>query len=148
MKNEAKYYHAATEGITTTVASEFLYSVQNLSARKMSTKTELFERLSKARLYIESHYDKPIQLDDLARVAMLSKYHMLRSYKEAFGITPYKQVLKLRLAKAKEMLEETYSFDEIAYHLGFSDRRSFTKAFKKGLGISPAKYRKSVGNPN
>ena len=87
------------------------------------------------------NFTQTIQLDKLARVALLSKFHLLRTYKEVYGITPYKQVLELRLKHSTELMKKDWSFEEIAFRLGFSDRRSFTKAFKKRYGMAPSQYR-------
>ncbi len=117
--------------------------INNISSVKASTKKELFKRLTLARNYIFENYTTNLQLDDLAKIAFLSKYHLLRTYKQVFDITPYQEVLKLRLEKAKQMMQGEYSLEDIAFKLGFSDRRSFTKAFKKLEGVSPSIFRKS-----
>lgn len=118
------------------------HQIDQIGSTKYATRQELFLRLSNCRNYIFDNFNTPIQLDDLARVALLSKYHLLRTYKQVFGITPYQQVLQLRLQKAKELVFQDYSLEEVAYQLGFSDRRSFTKAFKKEFLISPTGFRK------
>jgi len=115
--------------------------INQIQSSKYSTREELFLRLSECRNYIFDNYTKPIQLDDLARVALLSKYHLLRTYKQVFNITPYQQVLQLRLEHAKKLVVKDYALEEIAFQLGFSDRRSFTKAFKKAFSISPTGFR-------
>lgn len=115
--------------------------MSGLPAVKSSTKEELYKRLSLAFSYICDNYTKDIQLDELSRVAAISKYHLLRSFKSVYGITPYQKVLQLRLEKAKELLHSDYNLEEIAYEVGFSDRRSFTKAFKKAYQAPPSAYR-------
>ena len=118
--------------------------IDQIQSTKYTTREELFIRLSECRNYIFDNFHKPIQLDDLSRVAFLSKYHLLRTYKQVFGITPYQQVLKLRLQKAKELVRKDFSLEEVAFKLGFSDRRSFTKAFKKAYRISPKGFRNQL----
>jgi AraC-like DNA-binding protein len=115
--------------------------INRIDAARRSTREELYRRLSIAKSYIFDHYKKDIQLEELSKVAMLSKYHLLRSYRQAFGITPYRQVLDLRLKEATTLLSQGMTLEKIAMHLGFSDRRSFTKAFKKVYGIAPSTYR-------
>lgn len=118
------------------------HQINKISSAKSSTRKELYKRLSTARNYIFENYTTNLQLDDLSKVAFLSKYHLLRTYKQVFDITPYQEVLKLRLEKAKDMMQENYGLEDIAFKLGFSDRRSFTKAFKKAEGMSPSLFRK------
>lgn len=115
--------------------------MQGIACSRKSTREELYRRLCIARTYIFDHYRQDIQLEELSRVAMLSKYHLLRSYKQAFNITPYQQVLEMRLAQARELVLQGGNLENIAQDLGFSDRRSFTKAFKRAYGMAPSHYR-------
>ncbi|MBV6654593.1 MAG: helix-turn-helix transcriptional regulator, partial [Mameliella sp.] len=90
------------------------------------------------------NYCSDLQLEALAKAALLSKYHLLRTYKQAFGITPYQQVLDLRLTKATKLVREGDNLSHIARQLCFSDRRSFTKAFKKKFGVAPSHFRQKA----
>ena len=115
--------------------------IDQISSARLSTRQELYRRLCMANHYIHDNFTRDIQLEKLAKVAMLSKFHLLRTYKQIYGVTPYKQVLQLRLTKAKELMKNDYGLEEIAFMLGFSDRRSFTKAFKKSFQMPPSLYR-------
>lgn len=115
--------------------------MQGINCTRRSTREELYRRLSTARQYIFDNYCSDLQLEELAKAALLSKFHLLRTYKQAFGITPYQQVLELRLHKATRLVSEGDNLGSIARQLGFSDRRSFTKAFKKKFGVAPSHYR-------
>lgn len=115
--------------------------MRGIDCARRSTREELYRRLCTARQYIYDNYCNDLQLEELAKAALLSKYHLLRTYKQAFGITPYQQVLELRLHKATRLVGEGDSLSSVARELGFSDRRSFTKAFKKKFGMAPSHYR-------
>ncbi len=139
------------ESLYYTLAEKLLRSQQQverqlkgINAKRRSTREELYRRLCIARQYILENFHKDIELDALSREAALSKYHLLRTYKEAFGTTPYRQVLDLRLEASKELLAKGHTLEDIAFHLGFSDRRSFTKAFKKGYGMAPSVMREEI----
>lgn len=116
--------------------------LEQIPSRKQSTKIELYKRLVVANDYIRANYMKNFKLDELAKEALISKYHLLRTYKLVFGITPYQQVLQLRLKLATQLLQESMSLEEVANAVGFSDRRSFTKAFRKAYACSPSEYKK------
>lgn len=122
--------------------------IENISSSRRSTREELYRRLCIARQYILDNYYKDIQLEELAKEAMLSKFHLLRSYREAFGVTPYRQVLNLRLKRSLQLLQEGHTLEDIALSLGFSDRRSFTKAFKKVFGCAPSVKRAAFVKQN
>jgi AraC-like DNA-binding protein len=115
--------------------------MQGINCTRRSTREELYRRLCAARQYIFDNYCNDLQLEELAKAALLSKFHLLRTYKQAFGITPYQQVLELRLHKATRLVQEGDNLSSVARELGFSDRRSFTKAFKKKFGVAPSYYR-------
>ncbi len=78
--------------------------------------------------------------------AKMSTRQFLRKFKEETGFTPQHYSLRQRIERAKTYLSvvSNFSINEIAMHTGFSDRYSFSKAFKKMTGISPAAYRKSI----
>ena len=118
--------------------------MQRIDCARRSTREELYSRLCTARQYIFDNYCSDLQLEALAKAALLSKYHLLRTYKQAFGITPYQQVLDLRLTKATKLVREGDNLSHIARQLGFSDRRSFTKAFKKKFGVAPSHFRQKA----
>lgn len=118
--------------------------IDQIPSARRSTREELYRRLCMAHHYIYENFNKDIQLEKLAQVAMLSKFHLLRTYKQIYGVTPYKQVLQLRLNRAKELMQHDYGLEEIAFMLGFSDRRSFTKAFKKRFQMPPSDYRHQI----
>lgn len=117
------------------------HQLSSIPSSKEATRRELFKRLSQARNHILDAYTEPIQLDDLAREAALSKFHLLRTFKLVYGITPYQLVLKLRMNKALELIRQSHPIEAIAADLGFSDRRAFTKAFKKAFQQSPSAFR-------
>ena len=117
-------------------------SIEHIPSQKQSTRIALYKRLLVAKSYIEENYAAPFKLDELARAALVSKYHLLRSYKLVFGITPYQQVLQLRLQEASKLLLQDLSLEDIATMVGFSDRRSFTKAFRKVFGCSPSEFKR------
>ena len=118
--------------------------LQSIKSTKMLTKQEIYRRLSLAHCYILEEYGEPFSLEDLERVAFFSKYHIVRLYRQIYGLTPYQHVLKLRVEKAKQLLKENYSPTEIAGWLSFSDRRAFSKVFKKIVGVSPSQFQENL----
>lgn len=139
----ASFYYTLAEKLLRS-QQQAEHQLESIAARRRSTREELYRRLSLARHYILDNYHRDIQLDELSREAALSKYHLLRTYKEAFGTTPYRQVLDLRLESALQLLAKGFTLEEIAYRMGFSDRRSFTKTFKKAYGVAPSAMREEM----
>ena len=116
--------------------------IGSLTNEKASTREELYRRMSLARTYIDERYLQEISLDELAEVAMTSKYHFLRCFKEIYRCAPYQYVLHKRLQHgAALLLQKERSLTEVALETGFTDRRAFNKAFRKTFGILPAAFK-------
>ncbi|MDZ8119983.1 helix-turn-helix domain-containing protein [Pontiella agarivorans] len=100
--------------------------------------------VGKALDYITANYTEPIALEDIAAAAGLSTFRIAHLLKEATGKTALQNIHYLRVQEARRLLEETdLSCTDIAYETGFGDQSYFIKQFKKWMGITPAKYRKS-----
>ncbi|HEX4900746.1 MAG TPA: AraC family transcriptional regulator, partial [Pyrinomonadaceae bacterium] len=77
--------------------------------REMRKKTEsrepdVYERLCRARQFIDLCYDLPLNLDQISSQACFSRYHFLRLFREAFDKTPHQYLVERRIEKAKELL--------------------------------------------
>jgi AraC family transcriptional regulator len=110
---------------------------------RRSTRVELQRRLSIAREFIEACGDQALDIGTIARHALLSPAHLFRSFKIAYGLSPYQYHQNRRLDRAAVLLrEETMSASEIALEAGFADLASFSKAFKKRYGCAPTKWQR------
>ena len=124
-------------------------ALQEIVAHLLSVNEEIPTRLSpaatalrKAKEYIESHVCEPLSLDDLSRVAYLSKFHLARLFKEAYGQSPAEYQTALRMQQAESLLRLNHlSTSEVAQTVGYSTVQAFGRAFKRTYGTSPAKYR-------
>lgn len=115
-----------------------------LKSVKRSTRLELFNRLNKAKDYIESNYHEAIDLDMLSKVSSLCPHHFLRKFKSYTGKSPYRYLKTVRLEKARIMLESTNSsITEICMNCGYESLSSFSFLFKNTYKISPENYRKA-----
>jgi transcriptional regulator GlxA family with amidase domain len=87
-----------------------------------------------------------VSLAALATAARLERRTLLRRFARATGMTPIEYCRRVRIARAREVLEggET-SQKEIAESLGYKDVASFTRAFRKAVGWAPGAYRKRFG---
>jgi len=107
---------------------------------KRATKEELFRRLMRGRDYVESNFHTPLSLQDMARVSCLSVYHFLESFRKLFGCTPYQYLTKVRMERARIMLETSdISVQQVCQAVGYEDISSFSKLYKKTFGVSPSK---------
>lgn len=102
------------------------------------------ERAEVARVceFIDAHYAERLRLDELCRVAHMSKSTLLRSFVKVLGITPYRYLQSVRINRAKELLEHGEQPVNAAMLTGFADQSHFSNTFHTFLGISPAAYGK------
>jgi AraC family transcriptional regulator len=119
-------------------------SLNNIPAKKTATRKEIYERLIQGKQYMAACYYLNPDIATVAQNCSLSTFHFFRSFKQAFGISPYQYMMQLRLKYSlRLMLEENYSLTDIASLCGFPDLFTFSKAFKREYGMSPSKYQAS-----
>ncbi|MEO8109246.1 MAG: AraC family transcriptional regulator [Ginsengibacter sp.] len=117
--------------------------IDNVHAKKRTTREEIYKRLHIAKDYIQSCYEEDISLEALSRICFLNPFHLLREFKQYFRTTPHKYLTGVRLAEAKKLLQGgKNSIFDIAYKVGYEDVSSFSKLFKNHFGLSPEAYRK------
>ena len=92
--------------------------------------------------YLAANYARTVSLDALAKIACLSKYHLLRAFTKETGITPYCYLETIRIDRAKELLKSGKSPAEVAQATGFSDQSHFSNAFKRMIGLTPGQFRR------
>ncbi len=81
-----------------------------------------------------------LTLDELSRHAGLSRYHLIRSFKEIYGLSPHAFQLDKRIQKSKILLKQGNSISGIANLLGFADQSHFQRNFKKRIAVTPKQY--------
>ena len=120
---------------------DIMQSVYNLPPVKHSTRLELYKRLSYSLDYLHGAAEGPVTLDELAGTACLSKYHFLRLFKLAYGVSPYQYVQELRMDKARHLLRHSsLPVQDIALLLGFESSQSFSRMFYQREGVYPTQY--------
>jgi len=100
----------------------------------------------KVEEYIEANWDKPIDIEAMARIANISARSLFREFKRDRGYSPAAFVKQIRLNHAKEMLEQDDgpSIIQIAYRCGFQNPSHFAKDFKLAFGELPSETLKRL----
>jgi transcriptional regulator GlxA family with amidase domain len=100
----------------------------------------------KAQEWVHMRDGQSVSLAALATAAGLERRTLLRRFASATGMTPIQYSRRVRLARARELLEGgELSQKEIAQSLGYSDVASFARVFRKDIGETPGAYRKRFG---
>ena len=98
---------------------------------------------SHVRELIENSPDGNVTLEQLASEFHLSKHHLVRLFKQEYGITPYEYILNHRIGLAQSLLKRTsLTMQEIANQMNFCDAAYFSEFFRKKTGMSPLQFRK------
>ncbi len=99
-------------------------------------------RLRRARDRIDREYAEPLDVESLARTALMSSGHFARSFRAAYGETPYGYLMTRRIERAKALLRRgDLSVTEVCVAVGCTSLGSFSTSFTKLVGVPPSEYR-------
>lgn len=102
----------------------------------------LLPHLRRARDLADRCYAEPLDLDGLARVAGVSKYHFVRQFAAAYGETPMRHLTRRRIERAQDLLRSAnLTVTEVCMLVGFTSLGSFSSRFAELVGESPTRYR-------
>ena len=94
--------------------------------------------LLRARDLADARFFEPLDVDDMARAAGLSRAHFSREFRRAFGESPHAYLLTRRLERAASLLRMTdRSVADICFSVGLQSVGSFTSSFTRTYGMSP-----------
>jgi AraC-like DNA-binding protein len=98
--------------------------------------------LLRAKDLADARYFEPLAVEDLARVAGLSRAHFTREFRRTYGESPHAYLLTRRMERAAAMLRATdHSVADICFSVGLQSVGSFTTSFSRTYGLSPTAYR-------
>ncbi|OIQ50419.1 HTH-type transcriptional activator RhaS [Pseudodesulfovibrio hydrargyri] len=95
------------------------------------------------RAYLTDHLAEKVSLDELARAAGMSRYHLLRVFQAATGLPPHAYQNQLRVDLGKRLLAQGMPVSQAALETGFTDQSHFTRVFRQYTGATPGQYRDS-----
>ena len=103
---------------------------------------EDLKRLRRARDTMDRDYAEPLDVPALARVALMSPGHFSRSFRAAYGETPYSYLMTLRIERSKMLLRRgDLTVTEVCLEVGCTSLGSFSSRFTELVGESPSSYR-------
>jgi AraC-like DNA-binding protein len=117
-------------------------ALNGIHSVKLETRKELLRRLSIGKQYIDENFLRIADINEIAVVSCMSEFHFFRSFRQAFGITPYQYILAKRLEFAASLIEEgRQTITDIALVCNFPDIHTFSKAFSRHFKMSPSRFR-------
>jgi AraC-like DNA-binding protein len=102
----------------------------------------LLAHLRRARDHMDRQYQAELDLDQVAQVAGVSKYHFARCFEATYGETPMRYLTRRRIERAQDLLRvANLTVTEVCMLVGFSSLGSFSTRFSKLVGETPTAYR-------
>jgi AraC-like DNA-binding protein len=98
------------------------------------------EKMQAVREYIAAHFARDISIDELSTLTGLSRFHLIRAFRRAYGLPPHAYANQLRLIEAKRLLRGGRSPAEVALAVGFYDQSHLNKQFKRAFSLTPASF--------
>jgi len=97
-------------------------------------------KILRVKDYLNKNYWKNISVEDMAEVAQLSRFHLMRTFRRRVGLSLHAYLTQIRIEAAKKFLSEGASIVDVASDIGFTDQSHFTRHFKKITGVTPGQY--------
>jgi len=102
---------------------------------------DLLIHLRRARDHVDRHFADELDLDGLADVARLSKFHFLRSFAKVYGLTPLAYLGERRVERAQDLLRTSnLTVTEVCHAVGYSSLGSFSARFREITGETPSAF--------
>ena len=95
------------------------------------------QRIVEILRYIDEHISEDLDAESIAKAFFISKYHMMRQFRQETGTTVHLYITQKRLVKARELMDSGMRATEACYRCGWRSYSSFTRAYGKHLGTTP-----------
>ncbi len=114
----------------------------SISSRRTDTIEANQVSVERAIRHMKAHLAEPLDLDALAQVAAVSKFHLVRVFDEATGTTPHHFLSCLRMQRAKErLLNSDAAITDVCLEVGYNSLGTFSNTFSELVGLSPQAFR-------
>jgi len=96
--------------------------------------------LRRVRDLLESEYARTVAIRELADIAGLSTFHLIRVFRASFGLPPYRYLEQIRIQQARRLIRLGFPLTQVVHATGFSDQSHLTRYFKRIVGVTPGMY--------
>lgn len=121
---------------------ELAARVPRCPGRSSGRRRQVFNRLQRARMYLEGHCDRIVSIKELAELTSFSSWYFSKTFQSLYDESPQAAAVRLRLERAGRLLRETdLAVGEVAGACGFENACSFARAFRGHHGMTATRYR-------
>jgi AraC-like DNA-binding protein len=99
------------------------------------------QQIEQAIRWLTLQHNQPISIEQMAQSLGYHRTHLSKMFKQHTGMSPMNFLLKIRMERARLLLQESLTVEQVASSVGFADALYFSKQFKKWFGRSPSEYR-------
>ena len=118
----------------------FQYEKESIARPLLPTSGRILEIIR----YLDGHLTEDISVDELSEKFYLSRFHLMRRFKEETGTTIHSYISERRLLMARDMIRKGVSTTEACYSCGFQSYATFARAYGKFFGTTPTGRRQQV----
>ncbi|TXK81000.1 AraC family transcriptional regulator [Paenibacillus sp. N3.4] len=108
------------------------------------TESDIERQVGQAIRYLELQYTQKVSIEELAHSLGYHRTYLCKMFKQFTGLAPMQYLFKIRMERAKLLLQTAMTIDQIASSVGFNDALYFSKQFHKWSGQAPSVYRKEL----
>ena len=95
--------------------------------------------------YIRNHFQEDLTVAKLARYVGLNRSYLTTVFQSVLQLSPQQFLMRFRMTRAAQLLREhELSVGEVARSCGYPDPLTFSKAFKRTMGVTPSQYRRGA----
>lgn len=125
-----------------TTVLEFLSDLMHeLAKRPPEAVAPAPELMVKLAVYLDRHAAEDVSLETLSELSGLSSGHLIRAFKQYFGLTPHAYLINRRVQLGQRELRKGLPIVEAALNAGFADQPHFQRTFKRLVAATPNEYR-------
>lgn len=123
------------------ILAELTDNRQQLEAKTPEPEAQITRQVEQAIRWLTLQYSQQISIEHLAQTLGYHRTHLSKMFKQHTGMSPMQFLLKIRMERARLLLGEPLTVEQVAASVGFPDALYFSKTFKKWYGLSPSEYR-------
>jgi AraC-like DNA-binding protein len=97
-------------------------------------------RMTLVKSFLDDKPQEDISLEELARLAGVSAFHLVRQFQKYYGLPPHAYQIQSRIRLSKRLIQQGYTLMDTALKAGFHDQSHLSRHFKRTVGVTPGHY--------